>query len=66
MHKICSKLESKFTIGNKQTRELTNVFTNCNRSWWCSITSEVNKHWRTPCLDVIFEYKQKENRKLNN
>jgi hypothetical protein len=40
------------------------VFTNCNGSWWCSTTSEVNKHWRTPYLDVILEYKQKENRKL--
>jgi hypothetical protein len=28
------------------------------------LASEVLKRWRTPCLDVIFEYKQSKNRKF--
>ena len=28
------------------------------------LASEVLKRWRTPCVDVIFEYKQNKNRKF--
>ncbi len=28
------------------------------------LASEVLKRWRTPCLDVIFQYKQNKNRKF--